>query len=264
MQSSPARAAALRRMPRQTSVHRIHIQPILALGVVLLILAGVGIFLEQPKTQTHTAVLNPSLELTPVAISVPAAKPVHLEFDPPLPLNDQQNDNKNMVVAIIQDPSSWGLNDKKPIKELTGNILQVYLSTLYRENHFYHYNSNGDVQMSDGTSPCCAGIGQVYTLTSVCEGWELKDIRRNAWCSARIFANYYDDLKDRAGDQTNVLTVAMYQNTIQLDDNKNPIPDANGLPQVSPDSEIRAQLDSVFTYTDDNGVKHSMFRFVSD
>ena len=189
---SPARSAAIRRMPRkQTGV------PGLAIGlVVLVVVVLAAAFLGKAERSDHSAVSNQTV------VSVPAApsKPVHLVFEAPTVHNDLQAANAQMVVDIVNDPSSWGLTDKAPIRELTGNVLQIFLSTLETDNHFYHYNSNGDVQLSytetAGETPCCAGIGQVYTLTSVCEGWELKDIRRNAWCSARIFADYYNEYSE--------------------------------------------------------------------
>lgn len=251
---SPARSAAIRRMPRQTTSSAGPRVGLFFLAGFLVFVIGYGQF----GSSDHETVGNqPAAEVHPVA-----GKPVHLVFDPPYPLNDLQNDNMHMVVDIINDPSSWGVTDKAPIKELTGDILQMYLSALYRENHFYHYNDDGDVQLSP--TKCCAGIGQVYTLTSVCEGWELKDIRRNAWCSARIFANYYLDLKDKAGPRTNELTVAMYQNAISVDESGNAILE-NGLPSITgdpsdPDS-LRSLVDKVFK---DPDTGKPMFRFVTD
>lgn len=245
---SSARTAALRHMPRQNSgVPGAVILMAIISAVVLLI------FLSHSKPKSFNMA-------QPEAVP---AKPVHLVFDPPVAHNDLQKANEQMVVDIIRDPSSWGLKDKAPI-DLSGNILQVYLATLETENHFYHFANSGAVQFS--YTGCCEGIGQVYTKTQVCESWELKDIRRNAWCSARIFANYYDLYKLKAPKRAFELTVARYKNAVLMNENKTAmILDEKGLPIITGDpndpESPRSQVNRVFI---DPDTGKSMFRFVPD
>lgn len=247
----PARAAALRRMrkPSQDSA-----APFVALLILVGIVLGLVVLGQQSKSTTDQT--GPVAETHPVA-----SKPVHLVFEPPYIHNDLQRANQQMVVDIIADPSSWGLKDKLPIN-LTGNPLQVYLSTLETEHHFYHYNDNGDVQLS--YTSCCVGIGQVFAETSVCHGWELADIRRNAWCSARIFADYYDEYAVKAPARSFELAVARYKGAVLLDETGNMVLD-HGLPIIPGDpndpQSLAGQVRRVFI---DPDTGKSMFRFVTD
>lgn len=249
---SPARSA-VRRLPRQKQKSA---GPLVGLLVVVTALVVVITF---AANQRSTIGVNK----VPVVVVHPVpSKPVHLVFEPPVVHNDLQTANQQMVGDIIRDPSSWGLKDKAPI-DLSGNILQVYLATLETENHFYHYNSNGDVQLS--YSGCCVGVGQVFAETSVCQGWELADIRRNVWCSARIFANYYDEYRVKAPARSFELTVARYKGAVLLDKNGNMVLDSKGLPIIPGDpNDPKSPVSQVNRVFIDPDTGKPMFRFVPD
>lgn len=232
---------------------------------VLLILILVGTifglyFLFKPESnQASTAA---SIEIKAEVVEVETVESVKLVFKPPYVHNDVQEANLHMVVEIIQDPTSWGLRDKAPV-DLTGNALQVFLSTLETENHFYHYDSDGKVALS--YSGCCVGIGQVHSETTVCQSGELLDIRRNAWCAAKIFSNYYDEYRIKAPELALKLAVARYKGAVLLDGNGMMELDQAGLPIIPPDdptdpADLFSQVNRVFV---DPETGESMF-FVSN
>lgn len=244
---SPARSAALRRLPRQQTN-----SPGLVIVLVIFVSVVLGMVYFGSGLKKHSTGANQP------AASV-QGKPVHLVFEPPYIHNDLQNANQQMVVDIIQDPNSWGLKDKPPI-DLSGDPLQIYLSTLETDNHFYHFNSGGDIQLS--YTGCCVGIGQVLAETSACSGWELADIRRNAWCSAKIFADYYELYRYSAPDRAYELTVARYKGAVLLDGEGFMVVDENGLPTIPGDpadpESPRSQVNRVFIDPDSG---KAMFRF---
>lgn len=192
---------------------------------------------------------RPDSNQLPVSTSVDS---VSLVFEPPFGHNAAQKANQQMVLDIIQNPSSWGLLDKAPI-DLTGNALQVFLATLETENHFYHYNNDGEVALS--YTGCCLGIGQVSSETTVCQSLELFDIRRNAWCAAKIFSDYYSQYETRAPERALELTVALYKGAVQLDDSGMMVLDQDGLPIIPADdpndpADFFSQINRVFVDPD--------------
>ena len=246
---SPARSAATRGMPRsQTGFPKI---PALILSVAVALVLVIT-FMGQVQKSGHNSVSTQTV----------SDKPVHLVFEPPIVHNDLQSDNQALAIDVIHNPASRGLFNKPPV-DLDGNPMQIWLSTLESENHFYHYNSNGDVVLS--YSLCCVGIGQISRDTTDCPAAELKDIRNNLYCSAVIFNNYYQEYKVKAPDRAFELTVARYKNAVLLDDNGQMVLDSDGLPIIPGDSKNpespRSQVDRVFI---DPDTGKPMFRFVND